>query len=133
MNETNLNESADSALTATNSSTGVVETKPVAGAVPGSGEGTGQDIPWGMVIWAVILVVMLVVAKKRGWLDKLRTFFLQTREELRKCTWPNKEEMRGQTIMVLVAVVLLGGFTFAADYVLGGLVIQDLLLTGLGR
>ena len=55
-------------------------------------------------------------------------FFLQTREELSKCSWPTRDELRGSTWMVLVAVFLLGTFTFLADLFLGDFFIQQVLL-----
>ena len=36
------------------------------------------------------------------------------------------------TWMVLVAVGMLGGFTFLADWLLGGILIQDVLLKWIG-
>ena len=39
-------------------------------------------------------------------------------EELKKCTWPTWVELKGSTVVVMVAILLLGVFTFAADQVL---------------
>mgnify|MGYP005634316253 CR=1 FL=1 len=92
----------------------------------------GSPLPVSWIIGGVVLLVALYIAKKAGWLDRIRVFFLQTREELLKCSWPTSEELRGSTWMVLVAVGMLGLFTFMADLLLGGVVIQDWLLKGLG-
>ena len=92
----------------------------------------GSPLPVSWIIGGVVLLVALYIAKKAGWLDRIRVFFLQTREELLKCSWPTREELRGSTWMVLVAVGILGLFTFMADLLLGGVVIQDWLLKGLG-
>ena len=92
----------------------------------------GSPLPVSWIIGGVVLLVALYIAKKAGWLDRIRVFFLQTREELLKCSWPTREELRGSTWMVLVAVGMLGLFTFMADLILGGWVIQNLLLKGLG-
>ena len=92
----------------------------------------GSPLPVSWIIGGVVLLVALYIAKKAGWLDRIRVFFLQTREELLKCSWPTREELRGSTWMVLVAVGMLGLFTFMADLLLGGVVIQDWLLKGLG-
>ncbi|MBT4900682.1 MAG: preprotein translocase subunit SecE [Verrucomicrobia bacterium] len=91
-----------------------------------------SPLPVSWIIGGVVLLVALYIAKKAGWLDRIRVFFLQTREELLKCSWPTREELRGSTWMVLVAVGMLGLFTFMADLLLGGVVIQDWLLKGLG-
>ena len=92
----------------------------------------GSPLPVSWIIGGVVLLVALYIAKKAGWLDRIRVFFLQTREELLKCSWPTREELRGSTWMVLVAGGGLGLFTFMADLLLGGVVIQDWLLKGLG-
>jgi len=92
----------------------------------------GSPLPVSWIIGGVVLLVALYIAKKAGWLDRIRVFFLQTREELLKCSWPTREELRGSTWMVLVAVGMLGLFTFMADLLLGGVVIQNWLLKGLG-
>ena len=92
----------------------------------------GSPLPVSWIIGGVVLLVALYIAKKAGWLDRIRVFFLQTREELLKCSWPTREELRGSTWMVLVAVGMLGLFTFMADLLLGGVLIQDWLLKGLG-
>ena len=91
-----------------------------------------SPLPVNWIIGGVVLLAALYIAKKAGWLDRIRVFFLQTREELLKCSWPTREELRGSTWMVLVAVGMLGLFTFMADLLLGGVVIQDWLLKGLG-
>lgn len=45
------------------------------------------------------------------------TYLRETREELRKCTWPTWDELKGATIVVAISIVLLGIFTFLADFV----------------
>jgi preprotein translocase subunit SecE len=92
----------------------------------------GSPLPLNWIVGGVVLLVILFIAKKTGWLDRVRVFFLQTREELLKCAWPGRDELRGSTWMVLVAVAMLGLFTFLADWLLGGLLIQDVLLNKIG-
>ena len=45
-----------------------------------------------------------------------------TREELRKCTWPTLEELKGSTVVVTISIILLGGFTVGVDFVFAMLV-----------
>mgnify|MGYP001560992527 FL=1 len=47
----------------------------------------------------------------------LSRFVGETREELRKCSWPSKEELKGSTVVVLVATVVVGLFTVGVDVV----------------
>ena len=119
----------------TNSNAGAVQTTGTVEQPAGqsdAGSTMGSPLPLDWIIGGVVLLVVLVIAKKLGWLDRIRVFFLQTREELLKCSWPNREELRGSTWMVLTAVAMLGAFTFLADWLLGGLLIQDFLLKWLG-
>ena len=53
-----------------------------------------------------------------GNIVKLRNYVMETREELRKCTWPTWDELRGSTVLVVVSIALLGMFTVIVDYVL---------------
>jgi len=119
----------------TNSNTGAIQRTGIEGqpAVETDAESMiGSPLPVEWIVGGVILLILLVIAKKVGWLDRIRVFFLQTREELLKCSWPNRDELRGSTWMVLVAVALLGTFTFMADWLLGGILIQDVLLKMVG-
>jgi preprotein translocase subunit SecE len=43
---------------------------------------------------------------------------METREELRKCTWPTFDELKGSTVVVMVTIALLGAFTVGVDYVI---------------
>jgi preprotein translocase SecE subunit len=36
---------------------------------------------------------------------------------LRKCSWPSWQELKGSTIVVAIAIVLLGGFTVIVDQI----------------
>jgi preprotein translocase subunit SecE len=46
----------------------------------------------------------------------IRIFVRETKDELLKCTWPTKTELRDSTIIVLVAAVILGVFTSISDF-----------------
>ena len=49
---------------------------------------------------------------------RLRNYVLETREELRKCTWPSTDELKGSTMVVAISILLLGLFTMGIDFVL---------------
>jgi preprotein translocase subunit SecE len=115
----------------TNSNLDALQTTATAGQpVPGLAVSSPLPVSW--IIGGVVLLAALAIAKKAGWLDRIRVFFLQTREELLKCSWPSRDELRGSTWMVLVAVGMLGLFTFMADWILGGFLIQEILLKTIG-
>ena len=54
----------------------------------------------------------------KGQVRQLATYVQETREELKKCSWPSWIELRGSTVVVLISIGLLGGFTWVVDRVL---------------
>jgi len=46
----------------------------------------------------------------------IRIFWKETVTELKKASWPNRSELRESTIVVLIAVVILGTFITLADF-----------------
>jgi preprotein translocase subunit SecE len=69
-------------------------------------------------IWAAVIGVVFAILWFTGNLVKLRNYVLETREELRKCTWPTWEELRGSTVVVMISIFLLGVFTVVIDQLL---------------
>lgn len=55
-------------------------------------------------------------AWRKGFLLRLSNYIQGTREELRKCTWPTKEELKGSTVVVMVSILLLGVYTVGVDF-----------------
>ena len=53
----------------------------------------------------------------KGYLQQLTDYVRQTREELRKCTWPTWDELKGSTVVVTISIFILGGFTVLVDQV----------------
>lgn len=47
----------------------------------------------------------------------LRTFLEEVKVELLKCTWPTKKELIGQSIVVIISVIILGAFVGLCDLV----------------
>jgi preprotein translocase subunit SecE len=62
------------------------------------------------------LVIFLILWQK-GQLAQIRDYILETREELRKCSWPSWEELKGSTVVVAISLAILGSFTMAVDFV----------------
>ena len=46
----------------------------------------------------------------------IRIFWKETVKELKKASWPTIKELRDSTIVVLIAVLLLGAFIGIADF-----------------
>jgi preprotein translocase subunit SecE len=47
-----------------------------------------------------------------------RTFFGEVQVELKKCTWPTRPELLESTVVVVVAVAILGAVVSLSDVVL---------------
>lgn len=73
-------------------------------------------------IWVAVIGIAFVFLWRKGHLRQFADYVLQTREELRKCTWPTWDELKGSTVVVTISILLLGGFTAAVDFVFGILV-----------
>jgi preprotein translocase subunit SecE len=76
-----------------------------------------------ILVWVVVIGAAFAFAWWKGYLLRLSNYVALTREELRKCTWPTWDELKGSTLVVTISIVLLGGFTYAVDKVFQYLVL----------
>ncbi len=60
-------------------------------------------------------VVVCACCWWQGHFLQLADYVQETREELKKCTWPTWDELKGSTVVVTIAMALLGGFTVGVD------------------
>jgi preprotein translocase subunit SecE len=70
-----------------------------------------------ILIWVVVIGAAFAFFWWQGHLQQLALYVQQTREELKKCTWPTWGELKGSTVVVAISILLLGGFTILADQV----------------
>jgi preprotein translocase subunit SecE len=75
-----------------------------------------SDLAW-IIIWVVVIGGLFAWLWRGGHLARFAAYIAQTREELRKCTWPSWQELKGSTVVVSISIVLLGGFTVAVDQI----------------
>ena len=54
--------------------------------------------------------------------NRTRDYLKDVRAEFDKVSWPNSEELKGQTIVVLVVSLILSIFIYAVDQVLNQIV-----------
>ncbi|MDD3276362.1 MAG: preprotein translocase subunit SecE [Kiritimatiellales bacterium] len=54
-------------------------------------------------------------------IQALKTFLGEVKIELKKCTWPTRQELAGSTMVVVISVLILGVFVGLSDWVLTGL------------
>ena len=75
-----------------------------------------QDSIW-IIIWVVVIGGLFAWFWRAGHLARLTSYVQATKEELRKCTWPTLDELKGSTVVVAVSIVLLGSFVMTVDFV----------------
>ena len=54
-------------------------------------------------------------------IGNLRTFIGEVKVELLKCSWPTRKELFGQSVVVIISVIILGAFVGVCDLVNMGL------------
>ena len=71
-----------------------------------------------ILIWVGVLGAIFGVLWWQGQLKRLADYVQETKEELKKCTWPTWDELKGSTVVVMVSILLIGVFTVVVDFVL---------------
>ena len=64
---------------------------------------------------AIVVGAAFALAWRNGYFLKISGYVQETRDELKKCTWPDRNELIESTTVVFVAIALLGTFTIVAD------------------
>ena len=68
-----------------------------------------------ILVWVAVVGGVFAWLWYQGQIARFAAYVQQTREELRKCTWPTLEELKGSTVVVGISIVLLGSFTVGVD------------------
>jgi preprotein translocase subunit SecE len=71
-----------------------------------------------IIIGTAIVGGVFAILWWSGYLVRLTTYVQETREELKKCTWPSWDELKGSTVVVTISIAILGAFTIGVDFVL---------------
>jgi preprotein translocase subunit SecE len=58
-----------------------------------------------------------LVAKPKEWLTSTKDFWRDTTSEMKKVTWPNRSEVVGTTVVVLVATIVFALYLWGCDVV----------------
>ena len=69
-----------------------------------------------LIIWLAVLAGAFAFLWYKGYLLRLTAYVRATREELKRCNWPDRNELRESTVIVMISVALLGVFTAVADF-----------------
>jgi preprotein translocase subunit SecE len=71
-----------------------------------------------LFIWVVVIGAVFAFAWRKGYLLRLSHYLQETQDELKKCTWPTVDELKGSTAVVMITIALLGAFTVFADFLI---------------
>lgn len=69
-----------------------------------------------LVLWSLGILAIFGVAWYLGWLKSLSVYIGETRDELKKCNWPSKDELWNSTVLVFIVLAALGLFTIGVDF-----------------
>ncbi len=62
-----------------------------------------------------------MIGKLKEATTKVRLFFEETAAEVKRATWPGREELTESTVVVIVTLVLIGMFVGVCDWFLIGM------------
>ena len=71
-----------------------------------------------ILIWAAVIGIVFGYLWWQGQVRQLAAYVQETREELKKCSWPTWVELKGSTALIMISIALLGAFTEVVDRVL---------------
>jgi preprotein translocase subunit SecE len=59
-------------------------------------------------------------------LNRLRQYISEVRSEMKRVTWPSKQEVYGTTVMVIITSFLFGAYFMLCDHIFGPLIVKIL-------
>ena len=57
--------------------------------------------------------------KIREWYEKIRTFFKEVKIEIKKVTWPSRNEIINYTMVVIFVIIIVSAFIGVIDKIFG--------------
>jgi len=76
-----------------------------------------RDLFWVLVL-AAAAGALFAWLWRGGYIVRFADYVRATKEELKKCSWPSWEELKGSTLIVAISIIILGGYTVAVDQIL---------------
>jgi preprotein translocase subunit SecE len=68
-----------------------------------------------ILIWAAVIGVLFAILWWQGQVRRFAVYIQETREELKKCSWPTWQELKGSTVVIAISIALFSVFVMAAD------------------
>ena len=69
-----------------------------------------------LLLWSFGILAIFGVAWYLGWIKSLAIYVGETRDELKKCNWPSRDELWNSTVLVFVVLAVLGLFVIVSDF-----------------
>ena len=66
------------------------------------------------------------LAARKDALTRLREYLAEVRAEMRRVTWPSKQEIYGTTVMVIITTFLFGAYFMVCDKAFSSLMLKVL-------
>jgi preprotein translocase subunit SecE len=57
--------------------------------------------------------------KIKDWAERAKQFYLDVRSEMKKVSWPGRQEVISTTLVVIIAVLFFGAYLGVVDVALG--------------
>ncbi len=73
------------------------------------------------------------VQRVTSWPRRMKDYFGELRNEMRRVTWPNWKQVRATTLVVIVAVFMFSAYFFVVDWAVGGIIGRILSALGGGK
>jgi preprotein translocase subunit SecE len=70
--------------------------------------------------------------KIKDWAERAKQFYLDVRSEMKKVSWPGRQEVISTTLVVIIAVLFFGAYLGVVDVALGAGVQKLLQLFNVG-
>lgn len=68
-----------------------------------------------IIFWVVVIGAIFAYLWWQGQVRQLAIYMQETREELKKCSWPNWVELKGSTALIIVSIALMGLFLWLLE------------------
>ena len=80
-------------------------------------ENAGVGVEFWSVFWPALIVAVFLILWRTGKVEAIKKYINETRDQLRKATWPTRDELKQHIVVVLLSSALLAAFTVTADFV----------------
>ena len=71
-----------------------------------------------IIIWAVLIAAVFGYLWWQGQVRRFAIYWQETWDELKKCSWPSWDELKGSTVLIAICIFLLGAFCVLTDRIL---------------